>query len=208
MRVVVLTGAGTAFCAGVDLGALRPRRPIPTGRGSSSRSTSSHKPIVAAINGVAVGGGLEIALACDLRIASTAARFGLTEVKIGSLPGSGGTQRLPLAVGPAARGRNAVHRRTDRRAARAARAGSSRELVRAGRADRRRARARPGRSPPTRRSRSSPPSARCVPRIESNLAAGPRSRAHAVQRAGATSEDRQEGRAAFRERRPPNFKGR
>jgi enoyl-CoA hydratase/carnithine racemase len=58
------------------------------------------KPIIAAINGLAYGGGLELALACDIRIASSTARFALPEVRIGSLPGSGGTQRLPAVVGP------------------------------------------------------------------------------------------------------------
>jgi enoyl-CoA hydratase/carnithine racemase len=98
LRVVVLTGAGSAFCAGGDLSAStvpdpdRPRIIEPLDKFA--------KPVIAAINGVAFGGGLELALACDLRIASHAARFALPEVRLGSLPGSGGTQRLPAVVGP------------------------------------------------------------------------------------------------------------
>jgi E-phenylitaconyl-CoA hydratase len=101
-RVVVLTGAGTAFCSGVDLsegaaaadGSVTDRPPL------AAPLWDFAKPVVAALNGTAVGGGLEIALACDIRICAAQARFGLTEAKIGSLPGSAGTQLLPRVVGP------------------------------------------------------------------------------------------------------------
>jgi E-phenylitaconyl-CoA hydratase len=110
IRVVILTGAGTAFCAGVDLAtpgnvtgqAAMPSSaatPIVTRPRLTAPLDAFSKPVIAALNGVAVGGGLELALACDIRIAVTGARFGLTEVRIGSLPASGGTQRLAGAVG-------------------------------------------------------------------------------------------------------------
>jgi len=112
IRVVILTGAGTAFCAGVDLAtpgnvsvqqstaqSTTAASPIVTRPRLTAPLDAFSKPVIAALNGVAVGGGLEMALACDIRIAATGARFGLTEVKIGSLPASGGTQRLVGAVG-------------------------------------------------------------------------------------------------------------
>lgn len=109
IRVVVLTGAGSAFCAGVDLttpgnvvaGSTAAATPIPTRPRLTAPLDAFGKPVIAALNGVAVGGGLEMALACDIRIAATGAKFGLTEARIGSLPGSGGTQRLVGAVGRA-----------------------------------------------------------------------------------------------------------
>lgn len=114
LRVAVLTGAGTeAFCAGADLKELgtyyRSMTPVQRreqgerepGLGALTRNFDPRKPTIAAINGACLAGGLEIALACDIRIASQTARFGLPEVRRGILPGAGGTQRLPRAVGKA-----------------------------------------------------------------------------------------------------------
>src|SRR4051794_13813354 len=98
VRVVVLTGAGSAFCAGGDL--IASATPDPQRPRIVEPLDQFSKPVIAAINGLAFGGGLELALACDLRIAATGARFALPEVRIGSLPGSGGTQRLPAVIGP------------------------------------------------------------------------------------------------------------
>lgn len=111
LRVAVLTGAGSeAFCAGADLKELgayyrsmtpierRERGEREPGLGAITRNFDPRKPTIAAINGACLAGGLEIALACDIRIASATARFGLPEVKRGILPGAGGTQRLPRAL--------------------------------------------------------------------------------------------------------------
>ena len=113
LRVAIVTGAGErAFCAGADLrgvgdfyrsmsSAQRLRRSEQTpGLGGITRNLAVDKPIVAAVNGYCLAGGLELALACDLRIASENATFGLPEVTRGIMPGAGGTQRLPRLVGP------------------------------------------------------------------------------------------------------------
>lgn len=105
VRVVVLTGAGSAFCAGADLSAGRPADTTGTLEGSLRRLTAPvdtcPKPVLAAVNGAAFGGGCELCLAADLRVCAESATFCLPEVRIGSLPGSGGTQRLLGAVGSA-----------------------------------------------------------------------------------------------------------
>jgi E-phenylitaconyl-CoA hydratase len=99
--VGIVTGAGErAFCTGLNLrsagGGGEGARPIP--KETLVRGLKLYKPLIAAINGYALGGGLEIALACDIRIASENAQLGLTEVTLGLLPGWGGTQRLPRLV--------------------------------------------------------------------------------------------------------------
>ena len=103
--VGIVTGAGDrAFCAGADIKTTI-RRLMDDPRGNPydepatiMRGQSPTKPLIAAVNGVALGGGLEVVLACDLRIASSRARFGAPEVNLGLIPGWGGTQRLPRQV--------------------------------------------------------------------------------------------------------------
>jgi len=106
VRGVILTGAGDkAFIAGADIGevssmsATEAERSSSTGQAVLSAVENLGKPVVAAINGFALGGGCETAMACTLRIAAETARFGQPEVKLGLLPGGGGTQRLPRLVG-------------------------------------------------------------------------------------------------------------
>lgn len=105
VRAVVLTGAGRAFCAGADIGELQD---IAGGDILAPGSfpgrlfdvlTRFRKPLIAAVEGPALGGGCELALACDITIAGETARFGLPEVTLGVIPGAGGTQRLMTAIG-------------------------------------------------------------------------------------------------------------
>lgn len=103
--VGVLTGAGDrAFCAGADLKEMDPAAratgKAPPPRGIITRDFTCYKPLIAALNGSAFGGGLEMALACDLRVASQDARLALSEARWAVLPGGGGTQRLPRAIPP------------------------------------------------------------------------------------------------------------
>ncbi|MBL0713794.1 MAG: enoyl-CoA hydratase/isomerase family protein [Desulfosarcina sp.] len=106
VRVVIITGAGDrAFCAGADLKERARLTPIEvkefiyTIRNLFTRIEDLNKPVIAAVNGVALGGGTELALACDIRLASESASMGLTETRLAIIPGAGGTQRLPRLVG-------------------------------------------------------------------------------------------------------------
>ena len=107
-RVVILTGGEEIFCAGADIAEIQ--------EATSAELVYRHarefqllfdrieglpQPVIAAVSGYALGGGCELALACDFRIASSTARFGLPEIKIGAFPGGGGTQRLPRLIGSA-----------------------------------------------------------------------------------------------------------
>ena len=102
---LIVTGAGRAFVAGADISELSSQTPTiaksraQRGQAVFRRFETSPKPIIAAVNGFALGGGCELALACHIRIASDKAKFGLPEVKLGTCPGYGGTQRLSRLIG-------------------------------------------------------------------------------------------------------------
>ncbi len=108
LKAVIVTGGEEIFCAGADIGEIQ--------KATTAESTTKHarefqllfdqieslpQPVIAAVSGYALGGGCELALACDFRIASEGAKFGLPEIKIGAFPGGGGTQRLPRLIGAA-----------------------------------------------------------------------------------------------------------
>ena len=103
IRAVVLTGGPKVFAAGADIGDMAERGPVDqlerdqTGRWAAIAALS--KPLIAAVNGYALGGGCELALMCDLIVAGDSARFGQPEINLGIIPGAGGTQRWPRTAG-------------------------------------------------------------------------------------------------------------
>ena len=106
-RVILVRGTGRAFCAGADLKERRtmdePARVLHNRQINAAVDAlaAAPMPTIAVINGLALGGGCEIAIACDFRIAAEEAQIGLTEARIGAIPGAGGTQRLPRLIGAA-----------------------------------------------------------------------------------------------------------
>lgn len=207
VRVVVLTGNGRHFCAGVDLKSATPvdaTGPLDLGAPVAAPISRLTRPVIAAVNGAAVGGGFELALACDLRVASSRAFFSLTELRIGSLPGSGGTQRLFDALPSAIAWRMLLTgERLDAEAA--GRHGlvsdvfdeDGFEASVAALADR--------------IAEAAPLSLRAA-KLAAGAALGGEATGHTLERVLwrllAATDDRQEGRAAFREKRPPHFTGR
>lgn len=208
VRVVILTGEGPAFCTGTDLREAPPDDPAPPAADRtppmSAPLETLTKPIIAAVNGPAAGGGFELVLAADLRIAATTATFALPEVRVGSLPGSGGTQRLFDAV-PRALAWRMLLTGEPIDAMEALRVGLVSDVVEPARL---RARATELASAIA---ANAPLSVRAATLAGRQGAAG-RAPGLALERALwallATSEDRAEGRAAFREHRPPTYRGR
>ena len=102
--VIVITGAGEkSFAAGADIGQLRAKQPkdalVPGMSGLYQKIENCQKATIAAVNGYALGGGCELAMACDIRIAADHAKFGLPELNLSIIPGAGGTQRLARIIG-------------------------------------------------------------------------------------------------------------
>jgi E-phenylitaconyl-CoA hydratase len=213
IRVAILTGTGErAFCTGSD---LKKTPPPPQSFAELTFGSNepdhlltgmdSDKPIVAAINGYAIGGGLEVALACDIRICAEHAQFGLSEVRLGSIPGAGGTQRLPRTVGLS----NAMLMlltgdRID--ANEALRIGLVSRIVAADRL------MDGAMEIATRIAANAPLAVRAVKRLvydglEMPLAQATRHERHAFGLLRDT-EDRLEGRLAFQEKRQPQYRGR
>ncbi|PLC49356.1 enoyl-CoA hydratase [Pollutimonas subterranea] len=213
IRVAIITGAGQkAFCAGADLKKTMPPKEtfaeLTFGRAESDHllvGLTTDKPLICAVNGYAMGGGMEIALACDIRIASETAQFALSEVRIGSLPGAGGTQRLPRAIGAS----NAMlllltGDRID--AAEALRMGLVSKVVAADDL------LPAALEVANRIARNAPLSVRATKRLvyqglDIPLQAGMDAERYAFGLLRDT-EDRLEGRLAFQEKRPPVYKGR
>ncbi len=214
LRCLIVTGAGEkAFIAGADIGELARLTPLEgreharRGQALFDRISALPVPTIAAINGFAYGGGLELAMACTLRVASENARMGLPETSLGILPGYGGTQRLARLVGPARALELVLTAEKGLTAAEAERIGLVNRCFPAGQGARGRARDRARRSPPT-----GPVACRYAMEairrgMEMPLAEGQLLEATLFGLCAATA-DTKEGMAAFLEKRPALFTGR
>ena len=210
-RALIVTGDGQYFSAGADLKELATLdlagAPGLVARGQAlfSRLEALRVPVVAAINGLAVGGGLELALACDLRIAGESAKLGLPEVTFGLMPSYGGTQRLPRLVG-LAKAEELIFSGSLVPASEAVRIGLVNRSVPAGqelRAARDLAHTIAQRAP-----RAVQGSKRAIRGgLALPLAEGLRLEARTFETDVLPSDDLMEGIAAFIDRRPPKFKG-
>lgn len=210
-RCVVLTGDGQYFCAGADVKEMavlgKEKAPEIQARGQAlfQRLADLRCPTIAAINGLAVGGGLELALACDLRIAADSAKLGAPEVGLGLLPAYGGTQRLPRLVG-VAKAKELIFTGSLIPGAEALRIGLVNKVVPSGqelRAARDWAHTIAQKAP---RAVAGAKQAISVG-LDGALAAGLQLEKQAFLREVMGSADLDEGIAAFVERRPPKFTG-
>jgi enoyl-CoA hydratase len=210
VRAVILTGAGRAFCTGADIKEWTALSPLEfarswglRGHALFDRLAALPPPVIAALNGIAFGGGLELALCADIRIASAEARLGLPEVTIAALPGWGGTQRLPRLIGPG-RAKHMILAGQPINAARAEAWGLVSEVVAAdvlvARASELAAQI----------AANAPLAVQASKRlIDAALPFSPAAtlESHAGALCGG-AEDAREGRASFVERRPPRYRGR
>ena len=211
IRCVVLTGDGQYFCAGADLKEMAvlgmEKAPEVQARGQAlfQRLADLRCPTIAAINGLAVGGGLELALACDLRIAADFAKLGAPEVGLGLLPAYGGTQRLARLVGPA-KAKELIFTGALIPGAEAFRIGLVNKVVPSGqelRAARDWAHTIAQKAP-----RAVAATKQAIHTgLDGTLAEGLRAEQEAFLRDVMASPDLTEGIAAFVERRPPKFTG-
>ncbi len=211
VRAVILTGDGQYFSAGADLKEMATLdlstapQVVRRGHALFARIAEFRTPVVAAINGLALGGGLELALSCDLRIAGESAKLGAPEVNYGLMPAYGGTQRLPRTVG-IPKAKELIFTGAMISAAEALRIGLVNKMVPAGqelRAARDLAHTIAQKAP-----RAVQASKRSIAQgISTTLADGIEGETKLFETEVLTSEDLAEGILAFAERRPPKFKG-
>ena len=211
VRAVVVTGEGQYFSAGADVKEMATidlaSAPEVARRGLAvyARLAALRAPVIAAINGLALGGGLELALACDLRLAGESAKLGAPEVTLGLIPAYGGTQRLPRLVG-VAKAKELIFTGAMISAAEALRIGLVNKTVPAGqelRAARDLAHTIAQRAPKAVQAAKRS----IVEGMELSLAHGIENETHLFESEVMSSEDLGEGLAAFVERRPPKFQG-